>query len=132
MEKPEIILNLWYVCDDMGVIYSLRGRAYLGWGTDEEKMSFLQKFAQTDYLIARGFPIPSRFHMHGLAVTHKRILDLEGMPGDLFREVFKALNDELPVQTPYDIPQKPLICLTPLIGNDRNEIRPFFTEEGHI
>lgn len=30
LDNPEIILNLWYVVDDMGVIYSLRGRTYIG------------------------------------------------------------------------------------------------------
>lgn len=30
---PEIILNLWYVKVELGCIYSLRARAYLGFVT---------------------------------------------------------------------------------------------------
>ena len=34
MENPEIIFNLWFVYDDLGAIYSLRGRAYVGTGDE--------------------------------------------------------------------------------------------------
>ena len=37
MSGQEIILNLWYVIDDDGLIYSLRARCYVHSGTDEEK-----------------------------------------------------------------------------------------------
>ncbi len=65
MSDPEIILNLWYVVDDLGYIYSLRARAYLGSGSDDEKLAMLQKYAKTDYLIAKAFPIPKQFHING-------------------------------------------------------------------
>jgi len=61
MEEPEVILNLWYVYDDLGFIYSLRGRTYLGYGTDEEKLKFLHQHATKDYLIAKSFPLLERY-----------------------------------------------------------------------
>ena len=42
MSGQEIILNLWYVIDDEGLIYSLRARCYVHSGTDEEKLAFLR------------------------------------------------------------------------------------------
>lgn len=62
MSGQEIIMNLWYVIDHEGLIYSLRARCYVHSGTDEEKLAFLQKCAETDYLIAQSFPVPERFH----------------------------------------------------------------------
>src|ERR1035437_5668829 len=61
VENAELILNLWYVYDDTGVVYSLRARCYVGSGSDEEKLALLRRFAQTDYLIAQPFPVPERF-----------------------------------------------------------------------
>ena len=60
---PEIILNLWYVRDDEGIIYSLRARSYVIYGSDENKTSFLKSFADQGHLIAKLFPIPERFHL---------------------------------------------------------------------
>lgn len=126
--QPEIILNLWYVCDDMGFIYSLRARAYFVVGTDEEKMNELQKHSQTDYLIARAFSIPARYHINGQAVYHKAAFDLLDSPVDLFREAINTLQNELPSQTPFDIPSKPVVCFTPLLGDDFGNIRPKIDE----
>jgi hypothetical protein len=62
MSSPEIIMNLWYVIDDLGVIYSLRARCYVHSGGDEEKLAFLRSCAETDFLIAQSFPVPERLH----------------------------------------------------------------------
>lgn len=58
MNDREVVLNLWYVRDEEGVIYSLRVKAYVIEGTDEEKLTFLQERAKLDYLIAEPFEIP--------------------------------------------------------------------------
>jgi hypothetical protein len=129
MEKPEIILNLWYVCDKAGVIYSLRARAYLGTGTDEEKLAFLKQFAGTDYLIARTFPIPADFYVDGKEVTHKAALEFPGASMALFAQAFETLQNELPSPTPYEIPEQPLVCLTPLVMDDKGDLRPQIAEQ---
>lgn len=131
MSEPEIILNLWFVHDVDGFIYSLRGRAYLGYGSDAEKLAFLQQFAKKDYLIAQPFPIPKSFWVMGKAVTHQSRVPSIGSSG-LFEEVFKALNDALPSQTPFNIPAKPLTCITPLLGDDDGNIRPHFSEQEFV
>ena len=132
MDKPEIILNLWYVVDDLGVIYSLRARAYLGFGSDDEKLAFLKKFATIDYLIARPFPIPIRFHIEGQPIFHKAALDFLEGPLELFEDAIQALNAELPGQTPFEIQQNPLFCITPLLGTNAKSIRPYFTREQNL
>jgi hypothetical protein len=128
MSDPEIILNLWYVMDDLGVIYSLRARAYLGWGNDEENLAFLQEFAMTDYLIARPFAIPKKFHYHGQSVVLKSVWDQLGSRLALFEDAIQQLHKELPSQTPFDIPKSPLVCITPLYGDDSGNIRPYYTD----
>ncbi len=132
MDNTEIILNLWYVCDEWGFIYSLRARAYIGTGSYAEKLAFLQKFASVDYLIARIFSIPVRFRIDGQPLYHKDALSLLNSPIELFEEALKAIQSDLPIQTRLDIPQKPLICLTPLLGDDNGYIVPKIDEVVHI
>lgn len=127
MRQPEIILNLWYVHDDMGFIYSLRARAYLGFGDDQENLTLLQKFAIHDYLIARPFPIPERFGIQGKPLFHKSAMDQLDSPIALFEDAIRALNRELPSQTPFEIPKRPLVCITPLLGDDAGNIQPHFS-----
>jgi len=130
----EIILNLWYVHDDNGFVYSLRARCYVGSGTDEEKLTLLRRFAQTDYLIAQPFPIPERFHttivegnaQKRMAVIHLDSLQSVGGPQVLFDDAFVALERQLPAQTNLSIGQQPLICITPLLADDNGEITPSF------
>jgi len=134
-DDPEIILNLWYVYDDMGIIYSLRARAYLGFGTDEEKLAFLQQFARTDYLIAQPFPIPDRLQMklvegtekRKLPVVPKQAVDALGGAYVLFEEVFLQLEKQMPAQTRLTIGKNPLVCITPLLGDNKNNILPCFS-----
>jgi hypothetical protein len=130
----EIILNLWYVHDDNGFIYSLRARCYVGSGADDEKLTLLRRFAQTDYLIAQPFPIPERFHttivegntQKKAPVIHLESLEPLGGAQVLFEEAFAALERQLPAQTNLTIGQQPLICITPLLADDNGEIRPSF------
>jgi len=135
MDEPKIILNLWYVFDDTGTVYSLRARAYVQRGSDEEKLRFLQRFAETDYLIARPFPIPERFHTmvvegrtkRKMPVMPTQLLETHGGPvtaADLFDEAFKQIEKDLPAQTRLSIPEDPLICLTGLYADDDGNVRP--------
>ena len=134
MESAEIILNLWYVYDDTGHVYSLRARCYVGSGDDEEKLALLRRFAQTDYLIAQPFPVPERFHttiIEGdtrkkLPVVHLTSVEPLGGPQVLFEEAFVALERQLPAQTSLSIGQQPLLCVTPLLADDNGEIKPSF------
>jgi hypothetical protein len=141
--ESEIILNLWYVFDDTGMIYSLRARAYVQSGSDDEKLAYLQRFARTDYLIARPFPIPERYHTtitegrvsKKMPVTLVQALETHGGPvtaADLFDEAFKEIEKDLPAQTTLSIPEDPLICLTGLYADGAGNIRPQIDEQKHI
>jgi hypothetical protein len=132
MDQPEIILNLWYVCDQQGVISSLRARAYLGTGSDAEKRAFLQQFAATDYLIARSFPVPVTFQMDGEDGTHLSALEHHGASIALFAEALETLQSELPSQTPLEIPDQPLACLTPLLRGSDGNLQPVLKEAKFI
>ncbi len=130
MRNAEIILNLWFVQDEDGVVYSLRARAYLGQGSDEEKLNFLKNFATVDHLVASVFPIPKAFHVRfgdtaaAQSVAYRPALAALASPIAIFEEAIKALNDDLPAQTDLQIPAEPLVCLTNLIGDEDGNIRP--------
>lgn len=125
---PEIILNLWYVHDEQGVIYSLRARTYVAMGSDEEKLGLLKRHATLDYLIATPFPVPERFHTTFIELDGKRKAlksAIEATVGlqNMFEEVFVAMEKALPAQTKLSIGTDPLICITPVLGNDEGELR---------
>lgn len=125
MTEPEIILNLWYVHDDMGLIYSLRVRAYVGMGTDDQKLTLLQSFANLDYLIARQFPIPERFHLEieengkrkRIAVAPQEYLNGLDSPVALFEDAIKEIEADLPAQTGVSIGEAPLFSSTALLAD---------------
>lgn len=131
MSSPEIILNLWYVIDDEGLIYSLRARCYVHSGTDEEKLAFLQECAETDYLIAQSFPIPERFHttIHNGDISEKvPMATYSGIRATvplsaLFEDVIQDMEKQLPAQTKLRIGQQPVVCMTPLLGDEDGNIR---------
>jgi hypothetical protein len=123
MNEPEITLNFWYVSDDLGIIYSLRARAYMGLGSEKEKLEDLRKHAAVDYLIAKAFPIPVRFRTNGQPILHRAALAVIN-PIELFEDAIKFLQSELPSQTPQDIPASPLACFTWLLGDDDGNISP--------
>ena len=135
-ENEEIVFNLWYIYGKDGIIYSLRARAYVGHGTDEDKLSFLKEYAKTDYLIAQPFSVPKNFHTtfletgtgdeKRLPIIHHSDIDALGGPIKLFDEAFTVLEKQLPSQTKLSISQKPLVCLTPLLGDDEGNILPLF------
>ena len=104
-------------------------RAYIGTGSDEEKLALLQKYAPVNYLIARIFPVPVHYSLQpGQPVYHTEAYTLMKCPIVLFEEAIKAVQRDLPVQTPSDIPARPLVCLTPLLGDDDRNIRPKIDE----
>jgi hypothetical protein len=130
MKEPEIVLNLWFVQDSDGVIFSLRARAYVAFGSDDEKAEMLRRFAGIDYLIARPFPIPEAFHVllaeshTRMPVAYRQALDLMNGPLDIFEEAIQALNNGIPAQTELEVPHSPLVCITTLIGDDAGRVQP--------
>jgi hypothetical protein len=132
MSDREVILNLWYVRDEEGLIYSLRVRAYVAEGSEEDKLTFLQERARLDYLIADPFPIPEPFHLEVrsgdevqvLPVAHVMMLQDMSSPVALFEEAIKDLESRMPGQSGIGVPEDPLVCTTALTQNGEGVIEP--------
>ena len=139
MSNPEIILNLWYVMDDLGMIYSLRARCYVQSSSDEEKLAFLRGFAETDYFIAQPFPIPERLHTtiiegderRKMAVADHAALEVLG-GAKSFQEVFQEMDKQLPAQTKLSIGQDPLVCITPLLADEVGNMHPLTAQRAKL
>lgn len=137
MNDREVIVNLWYVCDVEGVIYSLRAKAYVAEGTDEDKLSFLKDRAQLDYLIAEPFEVTERFHIHiesepgakRMPVGHTMMLKTLDTPIALFEDALKILENRFPAQSNLSIPEDPLVCITSLKQNSQGIIEPSISGE---
>ncbi len=135
MNNPEVMFNLWYMHGGDGLIYSIRVRAYLATGTEEENLALLRQFASTDYLIARPFAIPQAFHVkltcgrdsQRMPVTEVAVLQALDSPIALFEEAIKQMERDLPAQSHVRVPESPLVCVTPLLGDEHGDIKPFFT-----
>lgn len=136
MNDLEIIINLWYVYDDLGLIYSLRARTYIRSGSEEEKLKYLQEHALTDYLIAKPFSIPEPYHniIDGVKtpVFPVKLFNVFNYRMELFEDAIIELEKDLPIQTKYSIPKEPLVCITPLKGDDSGNIFPNFSEKNKL
>lgn len=149
MNTPEIMFNLWYVHGGDGFIYSLRARAYISTGNEKEDLAFLQRLASTDYLIAKPFPIPKPFHIRQtvigqtgdeiLAVAHDSVviqnavaLGVVDSQIAIFEEAMKQLEQEFPAQSQLKVPENPLVCVTPLVGDEDGNIKPEFRSTRRI
>jgi hypothetical protein len=130
----EAIFNLWYIYDLKGFIYELRGRMYLGQGSDELKLSLLKQFCNSDFIIAKKFNLPASFNTSfydtnsGLSIGKNVIhyYDLgsitNGNTSIIFEDVFKYFQSELPSESQLIIPVNPLVIITPLINENGNII----------
>jgi len=138
LENKEVIVNLWFVRDEEGAIYSLRAKTYVGTGSDAKKLAFLQQRASLDYLVAEPFEIPTRFHVqigtgrdsNVMPVAHVSMLQTLDSPIALFEDALKVIESRFPVQSQLNIPQDPLVCTTPLMQNKQGIIEPRVS--GHI
>ncbi len=137
MGSREVVVNLWYVINDEGLIYSLRAKVYVVKGSDEEKLKFLQQRASLDYLIAEPFEIPKRFHIRIgtgprseiMPIAHLASLEVLSSPIALFEDALKVIEGRFPSQSQIDIPQEPLVCTTPLMQNEHKAIEPQFSKQ---
>jgi len=132
VSSREVALNLWYVVDGDGVIYSLRVKAYAVDGSDEDKLAFLRSRADHDYLIAEPFEIPKRFHVTFQAETRSQkmpvaiisMLDTLDSPIALFKDAIRAIEARFPDQSDISVPDDPLFCMTALMQGADGTIEP--------
>ena len=140
MDSKEVVVNLWYVMDEEGVIYSLRAKAYVAMGSEVAKLEFLTQRALLDYLVADPFEIPQRFYIGisnletpnrstTLPVAHVSMLKTLDSPIALFEDALKVIEDGFPAQSQLAIPEHPLVCTTPLMQNKQGVIEPQFSSQ---
>ena len=132
MAEHEVVLNLWYLRDEEGVIYSLRAKPYVVVGSDDEKLTFLQERAALDHLVAEPFAVPERFHVtigagrggKRMPVGHVSMLQGLDSPIALFEDAIRVLEDRFPAQSNTGVKKDPLVCTTPLMQNKAGVIVP--------
>jgi hypothetical protein len=132
MKNHEVMFNLWFVHGGDGIIYSLRVRAYLALGTEDQSLKLLRHLASTDYLIARPFSIPESFHVslnsgEKMPVASTAVLNTLDTPIAIFEDAIKQMEKDFPAQSNVAVPAHPLVCVTPLLGDEQGNIRSAFT-----
>jgi len=127
-DEGEVILNLWYVTNGF-IISSLRSKAYVASGTDEEKLTFLRKRANSDFTNAQLHAVPDSLKAEvklvgesgsasvGRECTHQ-MLDMLGGYMALFRDVVKATPSH---GFRFDQSQA-MMCITGLVKGPDGEL----------
>lgn len=100
----EIILNIYLIINN-GFVIGFRAKEYKIEGGDDNKIEFLKRRAKLDFEDARAFKAPQ--NSKGEFMKYRKFSRLEhhGRQYELFEEIFSS----------YDIPEKPLICVTPVV-----------------
>jgi len=124
MEPAQVILNLWYVVDDRGMISSLRARAYAGTGREQEDQALLEEHRYADYVVAREFPVPERLFAEGGRAAPAGVLDEPDGAMELFREAIGELVKELPGEAGPATGPEPTVCVTALAADDQGDVAP--------
>lgn len=139
-QKYEIVFNFWYIMDKNGYIYELRARRYLLEGTDQEKLTFLQKYAQRDYLISDEFLLPEKYATAffdtdqdiKIPLVHyndaMKIIGLE----NLFEEVYEYIEGQIPFDSEYSIPENPLRVITPIKTEEDGRLKLIINEDEEL
>ncbi len=127
--ETEVILNLWYVADQSGLVLSLKGRAYVAEGTEKDKLALLHSRALLDYKIAQDFPVPEKYNtknaFFGINGLYMSEVNDPNMQPYIFKEVINGLEEQFSNIRKMEIPQTPLIVCTPLLLTDDYELIPF-------
>lgn len=100
----EIILNIYLIINN-GDVVEFRAVAYEKEGGDDNKISFLKNKAVEDFEKAYHFNAP--VNKNGKFMPYRKFAKLEnrGRQFELFEEIF----------TKFNVPQNPLICVTPVL-----------------
>jgi hypothetical protein len=140
----ELAINLWAYCDySTKLVYALSGRAYAVEGTDEEKLSVLQRLAATDYITAKRYELSDRFSVtYPDGTVLKKATQVHAVHdpnAHLFEEMFTNIESELPPiqkltaagsqETPQKLPTSPLIVATVVYEDEKGNLRPIVTTE---
>jgi len=110
---PERIFNLFLEIKDH-MIYELGAACHELDGSDEVKLSFLQRQVQSDSQNAKRYPIPERYQIIDQATKHRTsalnydtyiLLSEAGKHLEVFEDIFEDLH----------APADPLVVITPIV-----------------
>jgi hypothetical protein len=125
MEK-EIILNLWYITDESGLIYSLKAKPYVHYGSDELKTNFLKERANLDFEVAKDFYLPENVHVvfpeGSLNLVPVSVLNSDYGINQVFGKVFEGIEKELSVTCNLELPSNPLYVITALYLSEDKKV----------
>ncbi|TLS68635.1 hypothetical protein FEF65_02715 [Mariprofundus erugo] len=142
-KNTELAFNLWAVFDmSGGYVYCLSGKAYVLSGTDQQKLGLLKELAATDYLTAKRYRIPERFHVITPGGVKKGFADVREVfdpNAMMFEELFEEIERNLPsvisfdyggqaTHKPQKIPGDPLCVTTILCEDTLGNIRPILSQ----
>jgi hypothetical protein len=100
----EIILNIYLIINN-NIVEKFKAYSYEMEGGDDRKINFLKSRAKEDFTKAVKFDAPT--DKNGKFMNYNKFHKLEkrGMHIQLFEEIFQS----------YGVPEKPLICVTPVV-----------------
>lgn len=100
----EVVLNIYLIINE-GTVVEFRAFSYRIEGSDDDKIEFLKKHVEEDFSRAYHFDAPK--DRQGRFMSYNRFAKLEerGKQYELFEEIFSSFN----------VPEKPLICVTPVV-----------------
>jgi hypothetical protein len=103
----EIILNIYLIINN-DIVEEFRAIAYEREGGDDNKIEFLKSRAVEDFPNAYHFDAPADKNGKFMSYNKFDKLEKRGMHLQLFEEIFSK----------FDIPEKPLICVTPVVDGE--------------
>jgi len=132
MNNQEIIVNLWYLIDELGFINEVRGRMYIVGGSDDEKLRYLHNYTHTDFMISSSHKLPetikTNFEDGTYNVIHYKDMKISGGEGVLFGDLFNEMEKSISPTAILKFPADPLTVITPLSENDEGILAPSFTK----
>ncbi len=100
----EVILNIYLIINN-GFVVEFRAVAYEMEGGDDNKIAFLKSKAINDFNNAYRFDAPSNSKGNFMKYIKFSKLEKRGRQFELFEDIFSH----------FDVPQNPLICVTPVV-----------------
>ncbi len=100
----EKIINIYLIIDD-GKVTGFAAKDYLRSGSDDEKIEFLKKVAESDFDNSEHFGAP--VNRLGKFMSYRKFHKLEkrGLHYRLFENIFSH----------YGLGDAPLVCVTPVV-----------------
>lgn len=125
----EIILNLWYLTDENGLIFSLKAKPYVHLGDDKSKTEFLKERASFDFEVAKDYFLSENTKFvspHGtLNVAPVSLLNSAVGINQIYGGIFDQIDKELSQLSNLRLPENPLYVITALYLSEDRKVSLF-------